>query len=403
MIKTAGNLRVLWLAAGATVLALLSAAVVAGVMVVSGSLTPAPAPVQPSTRLAASPAAEARSRHTEIVALLSARYYRSVDVNVLNATPLAKLPAVLDDPYTLYLDSAKLTSFQRGDTGTYAGVGVHARSVGAQIVIDRVVARSPAARAGIRAGDVLVSAGGRPLAGLPLEKALNQVRGRVGTTVAVQLQRGRQHLRMVLRRAEVQARIVSHQVRHVSGQAVGYVQVLEFSRGIGRQVRLALADFKARGVSMVVLDLRGNGGGLVSEAVALTADFTPAGTPVFSESGRHFAKTRYRTRTGPADTATPLAVLVDGQSASAAEIVTGALHDADRATVVGARTFGKGVIQDLVPLKGGGALKYTMAEYLTPSGHRVNKQGITPDVAVTSPVTSETDPALDAAVRDLKR
>jgi carboxyl-terminal processing protease len=193
----------------------------------------------------------------------------------------------------------------------------------------------------------------------------------------------------------------------VAGQAVGYIQVLDFSQGVGQATRAAVKDLKARGVTKMVLDLRGNGGGLVEEAVELASVFIPAGTPVLIESGRHIATTTYRTHTAPVDTTVPLAVLVDNDTASAAEIVTGALRDAGRATVVGTKTFGKGVVQDLVPLTGGGALKYTMAQYLTPAGTHVDRRGITPDVTVATPKARDhadsdaDDPVFDAAIRTL--
>jgi len=353
-------------------------------------------------------------RQREIVAILAEGYYRPVDAALLAGTSLDRLPAVLDDPYTQYLNPAALALFEGGDAGRYLGVGVHARLRGDEVVLDRVTPGGPAAAADLRDGDVVVRADGMPLGGLALEAALSRIRGPIGSTVRLQVRRASQERSVVLRRAEVAGRIVSHEVRMVAGRPVGYVLVQDFSRGVGQGVRDAVQDLKARGVAEVVLDLRGNGGGLVTEAVELTSVFTPAGTPVLIESGLHVDKTTYITHTAPADLVVPLVVLADDQTASAAEIVIGALRDAGRATVVGAKTFGKGVVQDLVPLTGGGALKYTMAEYLTPSGQHVNRRGIAPDVAVATkradaPAADDTaaddtaaddaDPVFDAAVR----
>lgn len=351
-------------------------------------------------------AGKGATRQAEILDFLSNRYYRAVDVRALARVPLAQLRVVLQDPYTRYISPDQLVEYNRGDTGTYTGVGVHAQLVDHDVVLDRVTAKGPAAAAGLRVGDVLTSADGRRLRGLDLEVALQRVRGRIGTTVSLQIRRGHQSQTVVVRRAEVPVRVVFHEVRRVSGQRVGYIQVLEFSQEVGLAVRAALVDFKEQGgVDGIVLDLRHNGGGLVSQAIELTAAFTPVGSPVLVESGKHVDRTVYRTRTAPVDTATPLGVLVDGDSASAAEIVTGALRDDGRAKVVGARTFGKGVIQKLALLKGGGALKYTTAEYLTPSGHRVNHQGITPDVTVATRKHhdgDDADPAFDVAARALR-
>jgi carboxyl-terminal processing protease len=358
---------------------------------------------QVSTLLKSSHTVTAAQRQHEISNLLAERYYRPVDTALLAGTPVARLRAVLDDPYTEYLNPAALKIFNRDDAGLYAGIGLEARLVGGDVVLSRVTAGSPAAAADLRAGDVLVSADDVPLRGLTLDAALRRVSGPIGTTVRLQVRGSDQSRTVVVRRAEVVAQMVTHEVRMVAGQVVGYVQVLDFSQGVGEATRVAMKDLKARGVAEVVLDLRSNGGGLVAEAVDLAGVFIPAGTPVLIESGEHIETTTYRTETAPADDEVPLAVLVDKETASAAEIVTGALRDAGRATVVGEKTFGKGVVQDLVPLTGGGALKYTMAQYLTPAGVRVDHRGIVPDVAVATPKAGgKADPVFDTAVRTLK-
>ncbi|MDQ1536436.1 MAG: carboxyl-terminal processing protease [Actinomycetota bacterium] len=342
-------------------------------------------------------------RQREVAGVLAEHYYRPVDATRLAGTPVANLAKLLDDPYTQYLDPAHLAAFQLGDTGQYAGIGIHARLVGGDVILDRVSSGGPAAAANLHPGDVVISANGKRLHGLDLESALGKIRGRVGTTVTLRVRHGKRTRTLVLRLAEVKAQIVSHQLRKEAGTPVGYIQVLDFSRDVGQQVRSAMKDLDARNATRVVLDLRHNGGGLVDEAVELTSVFTAIGTPVFIESGRHVATRTYSTQTAPSDLTTPLAVLVDDQSASAAEIVAGALRDAGRATIIGTKTFGKGVIQDLVNLNGGGALKYTMAEYLTPTGQHVDRLGISPDFRVATPaVHGEVDRALDTAYRILK-
>ncbi len=333
--------------------------------------------------------------------VLADHYYRAVDPALLAATPLSGLATALDDPYTAYLDPAQVAALERSDDGRYAGIGVHAVLVAGEVVLDRVAVGSPAAQAALAPGDVLVSADGVPLRGLPLETALGHVRGVAGSSVLLTVRRSSAgssaNTEARVRRAEVAATIVSHRLLHLSGRSVGYVQVLDFSRGVGELTAQAVRDLTARGADSVVLDLRQNGGGLVAEAVSLAAVFTPSGTPVLVETGRHVERTTYRTHRAPTDTGVRLAVLVDDQTASAAEIVTGALRDAGRAQVVGRHTYGKGVVQDLAPLTGGGALKYTMAEYVTPAGTHVDHRGLDPDVLVPVGVPG-TDPERDADV-----
>jgi carboxyl-terminal processing protease len=371
---------------------------------VVGALRPETAAhAQVSTLIKSAHTVTAAERQREISTLLAQRYYRRVDTALLAGTPVARLHTVLDDPYTQYLSPAAMTIFNRDDAGRYAGIGLEARLVGGDVVLSQVTVGSPAAAAGLRTGDVLASADGTPLRGLALDAALRRVSGPVGTTVRLQVRRNDHSHAVVVRRAEVAAQMVTHEVRMVAGQAVGYIQVMDFSQGVGQATRAAVEDLKTHGVAEMVLDLRSNGGGLVAEAVDLAGVFIPQNTPVLIESGQHIETTTYSTDTSPADATVPLAVLVDKETASAAEIVTGALRDAGRATVVGDTTFGKGVVQDLVPLTGGGSLKYTMAQYLTPAGARVDHRGITPDITVPTPKTgSKTDPAFDTAARTLK-
>jgi carboxyl-terminal processing protease len=338
------------------------------------------------------------ARQQEMVQLLRSHYYRYLDPRTIAGVPLVAIPTVLDDPYTHYLDPAALDAVRQGDEGRYVGIGIHARLEAGQVVLDRVSPGSPATAAGLIPGDTLLRADGRALGGTDLEAALTPVRGAAGTSVALVVRRGTHTLELRVPRREVEAQLVFSDVRTVDGVRVGYVHVLQFGDGIADQARRAVQDFRCRGVSRVVLDLRGNGGGLVREAVRLVAVLVPTGMPVLTEAGEHVKKVTYRTTTEPADPLTPLAVLVDGDTASAAEIAAGALQDQSRATVIGTRTFGKGVVQDILPLQDGGALKYTMAEYLTPDGHPVQRRGITPDVLV-DPGQVETALPLDRAVQ----
>jgi carboxyl-terminal processing protease len=163
-------------------------------------------------------------------------------------------------------------------------------------------------------------------------------------------------------------------------------------------VRQAIAGLQRRGAQQIVFDLRDNGGGLVSEAASVAGDFLPAGKVVVTMQGLHSAKEVVKTSGGP-PTKLPLVVLVNGNTASASEIVTGALQDYRRATVIGTRTFGKGVVQTVEPLSGGAELKITIASYRTPLGRDINHKGLVPSIVVTGPAGAGADPALTRALR----
>jgi carboxyl-terminal processing protease len=195
--------------------------------------------------------------------------------------------------------------------------------------------------------------------------------------------------------------MVDAELRTSGAHRIGYVALLDFSEGAGDLVRTAVAGLLAQGADRLVLDLRGNPGGWAKEAVAVASVFLPAESPVLTERSVHFDDTTYFTRADPVSLAVPLVVLVDHQTASSAEIVCGALHDAGRATLMGARTYGKGRIQDVAVLATGGAFKFTIAEYLTPSGFALDRVGITPDVVISARLFHGVDVAYLQAVAHL--
>jgi carboxyl-terminal processing protease len=192
--------------------------------------------------------------------------------------------------------------------------------------------------------------------------------------------------------------MVASEIRRVGDHLFGYVALLDFSEGIGAMARHSVEALLADGATAIVLDLRGNPGGWASEAVRVAEIFLPEGAPVLTERGEHIDTATYVTHAVPVDPSVPLVVLVDDQTASSAEIVSGALRDNARARLVGATTFGKGRIQDVVPLDSGGAFKFTIAEYVTPSGFALDGVGLTPDVATADSALGSVDLAYFVAV-----
>lgn len=359
------------------------------------------APARAQAGAAALLATAADEQRREIVDLLEQHYYRPVDAGRLLAEPVDQLPVALADPYTHYLKPETLAAWNRTDTGRYVGIGVVVEtaesSAGSRpgreaeprvprgLHVNTVLPGGPAAAAGVRPGDEIAVVDGHDTTGLPTPDALELLRGNAGSAVQLTVRGSGGSRPLRLTRAEVRSQLVTSSLTPVATGAgdrpvrVGVIRLLEFDARVGDQVRAAAAGLVAGGAERLVLDLRGNPGGLVDEALSVVSAFVPAGTTVYSRQGLHLAPRSYVTGLEPVAATLPLTVLVDRDTASAAEIVAGALQDGGRATVSGTTTYGKGVMQQIWPLPAGGGLKLTVAEFLTPAGHRIQLTGIHPD------------------------
>lgn len=367
---------------------------------VGGGVAAAVASARASQQADAAAGDPIAQRRIEVVTALEDRYYRNLDdatINRATAAPgLEGLPTTLGDPYTRYMAPAERQSWQRSDSGQYVGVGIIAAQTPSGVAVSTVIDRGAAQAAGVQVGDLITSVDGAPVSGQPLPAVLDRLRGQVDSTVTVGWTHQGQPRQAPLRRAQLAEKVVTSHLDDVAGRKVGVIDLTAFDGGVGQQVRDSAVALRAQGARMLALDLRGNGGGLVAEARRVAGAFLPADTGVFTERGANIDTTTYATADDAAVPDLPLAVLVDKDSASAAEIVAGALRDAGRARLVGTHTFGKGVIQDVVPLADGGAVKLTIAEYLTPKGTVIDHRGLEPDTVVTAPAAPPGAP--DAAV-----
>lgn len=314
------------------------------------------------------------------------------------------------DPHSRYLDKGDLEDLDRAESGKYVGIGVEVDLHNGQILIRGVAENGPADKAGVRAGDSIVAIDGAPLFGLRDDQITSRMRGEPGSVVELTLaKRGSTPLRSVsIARATMQEHSVS--VQRLDGN-IARIRISEFSGHTAAELIEALRQLDGPGrVEGIVLDLRNNPGGLLPAAVAVAGAFLPQGAVVFSSTGRVpeinstvTVSPDFFGTAGAADAydrlpafaqSIPLAVLVNGSSASAAELVAGALQDHGRGKVIGARTFGKGSIQTVFPLSGESAIKLTIARYYTPNGREVQAHGIVPDVLVTPPVARAGDDIL---------
>jgi carboxyl-terminal processing protease len=272
--------------------------------------------------------------------------------------------------------------------------------------VNRVFPSAPAARAGIHRGDLVVAVDGHSLAGRASSVSSALIRGRPGTAVTLTVESGRRRRTVRVRRARVAAPSVESSLRTVRGRREGVVSLSGFTVGAHGEVRAAVDRLLRRGARGIVLDLRGNGGGILDEAVLVASVFIPDGT-VVSTDGRTRPRQVYRATGDAIPGRIPVVVLVDRGSASASEIVAGAIQDRHRGEVVGTRTFGKGVFQEVRELDNGGALEITVGEYFLPSGRNLGGggtrrgAGIHPDVGASDRPATRADEALDAALDSL--
>jgi carboxyl-terminal processing protease len=336
---------------------------------------------RPASRTAGLSAADAHEL-ADIVARVQREYVEPVDEHELLDHALRGMVAGLD-PYSAYLDPDEYDEIRLSTSGSYPGIGVEVSAEEGGIMVLRTIEGSPAARAGICSGDLIVRIDDRPVE-LDVEDAIDQMRGPAGSVVKLSLRRPgtSDTYDLTLARAHVEVHSVAYAVLE---PGFGYLRIASFSDTTPKDVERAIESLAAteRGpLSGLVLDLRNNPGGVLESAVQVADAFLERGL-IVSASGRA-PDASFRMEATPGDLlgGARLAVLINGGSASAAEILTGALKDHHRATVVGRRSYGKGSVQTVIPLANGRALKLTTSYYATPSGAVINDRGIEPDIRV---------------------
>jgi len=335
----------------------------------------------------------------QVLEVLESDYYREVDRERLQRRSVDEMVKLLNDPYTYYLTPDELSAFRAGLDGSYYGVGLQVAQRNGDVVVTGVFEKSPAQRAGIRTGDRIVSIDGVPTKGQPLDVMVTRIKGPRGTTVRLGLARdGRGAFEEELVREKITIPVVKSRLERRAGRTVAYVRLSQFTRGASESLKDQLRERAKEGARAIVLDLRGDPGGLVDEAVGVASVFLRKGTPVVRTQKRQGRPATLSTREGAVSTRAPMVVLVDQGSASASEIVAGALRDAGRARLVGTRTFGKALVQTTIALRDGGALKLTTATYLTPNGTNLARRGLQPDVRVADRPATAADEALERAL-----
>src|SRR3954453_1701545 len=331
-------------------------------------------------------------------------YYRKIPEDKPADDAIEAVVRRLDDRFSNYFSAAEYKRFKDSQHSQFSGIGLAVSGDPRGLRVATVYDGSPAKRAGLRPGDVIVKAGGRDLKGRNQEESVSFIAGPPGSRVKVSWLRGKTRFTKTITRSTVSVPVVASELDRAGSCKAGVVRLAQFSSGAHAELYAALKRDQKRGAKAFVLDLRGNGGGLVSEAQLVASAFLRSGK-IVTTKGRSVPERTLNASGDPVVPTQPLVVLVDKGTASASEIVTGALQDRHRAKVVGERTFGKGVFQQVIELSNGGALDITAGQYFTPSGRNLGGTGVTPGsgiqpdvMAIDDPKTPKRDEAKDRAL-----
>ncbi len=398
--------RLVWLAAAA---GLVVGAVVTGFLlrtpqeIVDPPATPKKSIIGSPVTQRELPASESR-RMTEIIAQVQREYVDEVTPDRLLEQAMRGMVGGLD-PYSAYLDRREYEELRRGAAGSYPGIGIEVSAEGEGIKVVRSLADSPAARAGIRGGDVILQIDNEPV-GSNVNAALEQMRGPPGSLVRLTLRRAEsaELVSVALERAKVEVHSVTGELLE---PGFGYVRIASFSETTRKDFDKVLRELTASGrLRGVVLDVRHNPGGVLEAAVEVADALLDAGNIVSATGRTAEANFRMDATRGQLLEGVPLVLLINGASASAAEILAGALKDNRRAQLIGRRTYGKGVVQSVLPLADGRALKLTTSRYVTPAGISIDETGIEPDVLLpgvdVTPIAARDDAEVKLALRSLR-
>ena len=330
---------------------------------------------------------------------IETQYVRDVDYTKLIDGAISGMVKTLDDPHSIYLDP-KMYELMRSHTeGSFGGVGIVMGFKDNKITVISVMEGTPSEAAGIKTGDEIIAVDGTPTNEIEPEEVVLHIRGEIGTDVTLKIRRaGEEDKDYVVRRATIQVHTVAGQMLPDT-DGIGYIRIASFSEHTADEFKDAYHALENEGVKGMIIDLRENPGGLVTSCVAIANMVVPKG-PVVSVVQKDGRREEYESELS--EEKYPLVVLIDGNSASASEILAGALQDTGAATIVGQTSYGKGSVQVILPLYDDDALKLTIAKYYTPSGRSIDGTGIEPDVRVEPQADGAQDVQLLKAIDVMK-
>lgn len=308
------------------------------------------------------------------------------------------------DPYTNFFDPKETTSFSEQIAGSFEGIGAELGIKDNVLTIIAPLESSPAEKAGLRAGDKIVKIGNKMTSDMSIDEAVDLIRGKKGTQVTITIFReGESTTREVtITREQIEIKSVKWEIKDNN---IAYIKINEFGETTADEFRLAATDIKNKNPKGIILDLRNNPGGFVDKCVDIASFFIPKGKVVVIEEDSAGKRSRLYTNGGDSLSGTPLVVLINEGSASASEILAGALHDDQGITLIGKKSFGKGSVQEFIKLPGGTSTKITVAKWLTPNGDYIMEKGITPDIEADLTLDNfknGQDPQLDKAMEIIR-
>src|SRR5467141_1281388 len=342
----------------------------------------------------------------EVFERVRAEYVDDVSDNSLVESAINGMLTSLD-PHSNYLNTKNFNDMKVQTRGEFGGLGIEVAMENGLVKVVSPIDDTPAARAGLKPGDLITHLDGEPVQGMTLPEAVEKMRGPVSSEIKLTIRReGRDPFDVKLTRATIKIQSVRS---HLEGDNIGYIRVTTFNEQTDTGLNNAMKNLKQQAGNKlvgVILDLRNNPGGLLDQAVAVSDAFLEKGEIVSTRGRRGEDAQRYNARAGDIAAGLPMVVLINGGSASASEIVAGALQDHHRAILLGTRSFGKGSVQTIIPLAGHGAMRLTTARYYTPSGRSIQAKGIDPDIVVDAAKiekTAEKGEAKAATAADVKR
>ncbi|MEG6510500.1 S41 family peptidase [Desulforamulus ruminis] len=331
----------------------------------------------------------------KVVTLVKSQYLYEVTPDKLVEGAIKGLVNSLDDPYSVYLDSKTYAKLQEQIRGSFGGIGILVGVQDHYLTVVKPFANTPAAREGIKAGDIITAIGDQKTKDMDTETAVNLMRGPVGSEVTLTILREGETKPFTLTREEISVPTVEGHMLPKENH-IGYIVISQFTENTGDELVRTLGELRREGLKGLVLDLRDNPGGELGSAIKVADQFLDQGPIVHID----YRVGRDQTFDAEPDQLNlPLSVLVNKGSASAAEILAGAIKDAGVGTLVGTQTFGKGIVQTVFPIDNGAGLKLTTARYLTPKKHDIHKKGIAPDLVLDQEPAAEEDKQLEKAVQ----
>ena len=360
-----------------------------GLLVVGSGLSPAWAQEsRNSTKKTTADSYEKLKTFSEILSLLESNYVEKVDADELIDGAIRGMLKTLD-PHTSYLPPEAFTQMKVETSGRFGGLGIEITIKKGILTVVTPIEDTPAYNAGIKSGDRIIKIEDESTLDMTLSDAVERLRGDINTNVTVTIFREglEEPLKVTLTRANIQIKSVKSKIYEGS---IGYVKIRSFTKTTSRDLDKVLGEFQKKQVKKLVLDLRNNPGGLLNQAVEVSDRFLkPENLIVYTQGRTEEQNMRFTTHDRVQRVTYPMIILVNGGSASASEIVAGALQDSTRAIILGTQTFGKGSVQTIIPLSDGSALRLTTARYYTPSGRVIQENGIIPDIVVEVPIIAK--------------